>query len=105
MLEDAAAGFSNPVPVTLVRFNKLPVKPLTLIPLKWALMTALTVWVVVSLVSTVEESRATWLLLGMVGAAGRVNREMPRQCERCFPSAPGGTSKVLNPASAASLGG
>jgi len=74
-------------------------------PLKWALMTALTVWVVVSLVSTVEESRATWLLLGMVGAAGRVNQEMPRQCERCFPSAPGGTSKVLNPASAASLGG
>jgi len=52
--------------------------------LRDGLLIALVVWGIVSLVSTVEESRATWLLLGLIAVAGRVGFEMPQQCERCF---------------------
>ena len=41
-------------------------------PLKWALAVALAVWVVTSLVATVEESRTTWLLLALIALAGRL---------------------------------
>ena len=53
-------------------------------PLRGAIITALLVWGIVSLVSTVEESRATWLLLGMLAVAGRVSHGTPRRCDVCF---------------------
>ena len=52
--------------------------------LKWALITALLVWAVTSLVATVEESRSTWLLLGMIALAGRVAFDQPRHTAACF---------------------
>ena len=55
-------------------------------PLKGALATALLVWIVTSLVSTVEESRSTWLLLGMIALAGRLAVEQPEELAACFPS-------------------
>ncbi len=42
-----------------------------------ALGTVLAVWMVASLVDTVEENRATWLLLGVIAAAGRLAVEDP----------------------------
>ena len=53
--------------------------------LRLALVTALLVWVVTSLVATVEESRTTWLLLGMIAVAGRFGRENAEQLAECFP--------------------
>lgn len=48
------------------------------------LATALSVWVVASLAATVEENRATWLLLGMVAVAGRLAQEEPERVNSCF---------------------
>jgi O-antigen ligase len=45
--------------------------------LRLALATALLVWVVTSLVATVEESRTTWLLLALIALAGRLAVEDP----------------------------
>jgi O-antigen ligase len=45
--------------------------------LKGALATALLVWIVTSMVATVEESRTTWLLLAMIALAGRLAVEQP----------------------------
>jgi O-antigen ligase len=53
-----------------------------------ALVTALLVWTTTSLVATVEESRTTWLLLGMIALAGRFSEEQPEQLAACFPSQP-----------------
>ncbi len=53
--------------------------------LRLALATALTVWIVTSLVATVEESRTTWLLLGMIALAGRLAVENPERLAVCFP--------------------
>jgi O-antigen ligase len=53
-------------------------------PLKWALVTALLVWFITSLVSTVEESRSTWLLLGMIALAGRLAAGQPQLLAICF---------------------
>jgi O-antigen ligase len=55
-------------------------------PLRLAMATALLVWVVTSLVATVEESRTTWLLLGMIALAGRLAVEEPEGLAACFPS-------------------
>ncbi|MGA2218987.1 MAG: O-antigen ligase family protein [Terracidiphilus sp.] len=55
--------------------------------LRLALATALLVWAITSLVATVEESRTTWLLLGMIALAGRLAVEDPVQLEACFVSA------------------
>ena len=54
-------------------------------PLRLALATALTVWIITSLVATVEESRTTWLLLGMIALAGRLAVEDPEGLAACFP--------------------
>jgi O-antigen ligase len=56
-------------------------------PLKWALVTALLVWIVTSLVATVEESRTTWLLMAMIALAGRLAAEGPEEIAAYF-SAP-----------------
>jgi len=53
-------------------------------PLRLALATALLVWVITSLVATVEESRTTWLLLGMIALAGRLAMEEPQRLAACF---------------------
>jgi O-antigen ligase len=45
--------------------------------LKAALVTALLVWIVTSMIATVEESRTTWLLLAMIALAGRIAVEQP----------------------------
>jgi O-antigen ligase len=54
-------------------------------PLRLAMATALIVWIVTSLVATVEESRTTWLLLGMIALAGRLAAEDPESLAVCFP--------------------
>ncbi|MGD0831627.1 MAG: O-antigen ligase family protein, partial [Terracidiphilus sp.] len=54
-------------------------------PLRCALATALLVWLVASLVATVEENRTTWLLLALIALAGRLAVEEPEGVEECFP--------------------
>jgi O-antigen ligase len=54
-------------------------------PLRWALGTALLVWMVISLVATVEESRTTWLLFALIALAGRLAAEDPEGLNTCFP--------------------
>lgn len=49
-----------------------------------ALITALLVWAVTSLVAAVEESRTTWLLLGMIALAGRLAVDDPMKLAACF---------------------
>ncbi len=56
-------------------------------PLRWALATALVVWLITSLVATVEESRTTWLLLALIALAGRLAAEQPEELAACFPAA------------------
>jgi O-antigen ligase len=55
-------------------------------PLRVAMATALLVWVVTSLVATVEESRTTWLLLALIALAGRLAGEEPQNLAACFPN-------------------
>jgi O-antigen ligase len=55
-------------------------------PLRLALATALLVWVISSLVASVEESRTTWLLLGMIALAGRLAVDDPITLDTCFSS-------------------
>ena len=53
-------------------------------PLQLTLATMLAVWLVTSLVATVEETRTTWLLLGLVALAGRLAFENPERLAACF---------------------
>lgn len=53
--------------------------------LRLALVTALLVWAVTSLVATVEENRTTWLLLALIALAGRLAVEEPEDLASCFP--------------------
>jgi O-antigen ligase len=53
-------------------------------PVRIALATALLVWVVTSLVATVEESRTTWLLLALIALAGRLAQEEPAKLKVYF---------------------
>jgi O-antigen ligase len=55
--------------------------------LRIALLTAMLLWAVASLVDTVEENRTTWLLLGIVAMAGRLAVEEAEKLEECFPGA------------------
>ena len=48
-----------------------------------ALGTALLVWLVTSLVATVEANRTTWLLMGLLSLAGRLETEEPGSMESC----------------------
>jgi O-antigen ligase len=54
-------------------------------PMRLALMTVLLVWILASFVDTVEENRATWLLLGLIAVAGRLAGEEPQSLNACFP--------------------
>jgi O-antigen ligase len=53
--------------------------------LRLALVVSLMVWVVASLVGTVEENRTTWMLFGMIAVAGRLAGESPEALNECFP--------------------
>jgi len=55
-------------------------------PLRIALFTVLAVGSVTSLVDTVEENRATWLLVGMIALAGRLAAGQPAGLQATFPS-------------------
>jgi O-antigen ligase len=57
-------------------------------PLLLALITSLLVWVLTSLVATVEENRTTWLLLAMIVVAGRLAYEDPAELAACFSAHP-----------------
>jgi O-antigen ligase len=46
-------------------------------PLRIALAASLMVWLVSSMVATVQENRTTWLLLGVIAVAARVTTEKP----------------------------
>jgi O-antigen ligase len=59
-------------------------------PLRWAMALALLVWLITSLVATVEESRTTWLLLALMALASRLAGEEPEELAECFP---GGSSR------------
>ncbi len=54
--------------------------------LRVAFITALIVWAVTSLVATVEENRATWLLFAIVVLAGRLALENQQSLSECFSS-------------------
>jgi O-antigen ligase len=54
-------------------------------PLQLAMTTTLLVWVILSLVATVEENRTTWLLLALIALAGRLAVEEPERLAACFP--------------------
>jgi O-antigen ligase len=54
-------------------------------PLRIALTTALLTWTIGSLVATVHENRATWLLLGTIAVAARLHAEQPEALARAFP--------------------
>jgi O-antigen ligase len=63
-----------------------------------AMITALLVWVTTSLVSTVEESRTTWLLLALIALAGRLAGEQPDSLASCFPDqAPSAELRLVAP--------
>jgi O-antigen ligase len=53
--------------------------------LRWAMATTLAVWMITSLVATVEESRTTWLLLAAIALAGRLAIEQPNELAATFP--------------------
>jgi len=55
-------------------------------PLQIAMATVLGVWVITSLVATVEESRTTWLLFALIALAGRLAVEDPEGLDGCFRS-------------------
>ena len=52
--------------------------------LQVAMATALLVWTVTAMVSTAEESRATWLLFAVIALGGRLAEEGPEQLAKCF---------------------
>jgi hypothetical protein len=52
--------------------------------LRVALGTTLAVWLITSMVGSVEESRVTWLLFGMMALAGRLEVEQPDEMVRVF---------------------
>jgi O-antigen ligase len=55
-------------------------------PLRLALATTLTVWLMAAMVSALEESRTTWLLLALIALAGRLAVEQGGRLAACFPS-------------------
>ncbi len=64
-------------------------------PLRIAMGTALGVWVITSLVATVEESRTTWLLLALIALAGRLAMEEPGRLDACFPEGAHGAGSAM----------
>jgi O-antigen ligase len=57
-------------------------------PLRLAMVTCLLVWVVTTLIATVEENRTTWLLFGLILLAARLAAEDPSSLGVYFRSAP-----------------
>jgi O-antigen ligase len=57
--------------------------------LRLALATALLVWMVTSMVATVEESRTTWLLMALIALAGRLAADQPLKLNQVFTPHPG----------------
>lgn len=53
-------------------------------PVRIAMMTALLVWAVTSLVATVEGNRCTWFLLALIAVAGRLTAEGPTSISAQF---------------------
>jgi O-antigen ligase len=51
-----------------------------------ALSTAFLIWLITSLVATVEVNRTTWLLMGMLALAGRLGSEHPELMKVSFPN-------------------
>jgi putative inorganic carbon (HCO3(-)) transporter len=73
--------------------------------LRLALGTVLVVLLVAAQVDTVEENRATWLLLGMMALAGRLAAEDPARLAECFAAGSANTVRtVAEPAELAGLG-
>ena len=56
--------------------------------LRLALITSLLVWILTSLVATVEENRTTWLLLAIIAVAGRLASDDPTGLAACFSARP-----------------
>jgi O-antigen ligase len=54
-------------------------------PLRTALATLFLVWMVTSMVASVEANRTTWVLFGLIALAGRIESEAPGLMENCFP--------------------
>jgi O-antigen ligase len=54
-------------------------------PIRTAFAAAVLTWLMISLVATVEVSRTTWLLLGLISIAGRMGAESPGELEHYFP--------------------
>lgn len=52
--------------------------------LRLSLVACLVVWVVTTLIATVEENRMTWLLFGLAIVASRLNQEDPQGMAECF---------------------
>jgi O-antigen ligase len=63
-------------------------------PLRVALVTSLLVWLLTTLVATVEENRTTWLLLGLAAFAGQLAGEDPDELAAVF-GAPGQRLEIL----------
>ena len=66
-------------------------------PIRVALVTALLVWAITSLVATVEENRNTWLLFAMIAFAGRLAVEEPERMAACFEADAGRGEIGLSP--------
>jgi O-antigen ligase len=76
-------------------------------PLRLALVTSLLVWMLTSLVATVEENRTTWLLLAIVAVAGRLAWDDPGGLAACFsarPLLPAPSPRAQHPAQPESWG-
>ena len=56
--------------------------------LRLSFLLTLLVWIVASLVGTVEENRVTWLLFAMIALAARLADEAPEELAVCFPDLP-----------------
>ena len=52
--------------------------------LRVSLATAFAVWIVTSMVGSVEENRTTWLLFGLMGLAGRLQEDDPGALRKIF---------------------
>ncbi len=65
--------------------------------LRMALVTALLVWAVTSLVATVEGNRTTWLLFALIVLAARLTEEDSQAMAACFSASPRRTAHAPAP--------
>jgi hypothetical protein len=57
---------------------------------------ALLIWLVASLVATVEENRTTWFLFGLIAAAGQLSSTDPDGVDSIFLASVGSTRRRQN---------